>query len=240
MFRNILSRTLGNLHKRNNLNLPHVVDLKINRQICCGVCLRNPRQTSKSNKATSAAIASKYQVITEANSQIIENTAEEIFSEDKYPILSDEFDGINLERGKTGVFEIEDLVDLLQRENSKDIFVVTVPPEIRYVSYICIVSGRSKRHIQALAQFVRKVYKKKCYSNDPIPRVEGKDSDEWMALDLGNIALHIFSDKVRQMYDLETLWAVGPEYDEQIQKKSDVVDVFENYSKYLKDLKPLG
>ncbi|KPJ11942.1 Uncharacterized protein C7orf30 [Papilio machaon] len=157
----------------------------------------------------------------------------------KYPILSDEFDGINLERGKNGVFEIEDLVDLLQRENSKNIFVASVPKEINYVEYICVVSGRSKRHVKALAEFVRKVYKKKCYKSDHIPRIEGKDSDEWMALDLGNIALHIFSDKARVVYDLETLWAVGAEYDEKMTQKSDVVDIFENYSSYLKDLKPL-
>lgn len=87
--------------------------------------------------------------------------------------------------GKNGVFEVEDLVDLLQRENSKDIFVVTVPREIHYVDYLCIVSGRSKRHIQALAEFVKKVYKKKCHKGDYIPRIEGKDSDEWIALDLG-------------------------------------------------------
>ncbi|XP_026757300.1 uncharacterized protein LOC113516986 [Galleria mellonella] len=237
--RNILSRTLVK-YNRNRFILAYANDLKINRQICCGVCLRNPRQIPKPDHVTSPAIANKYQVITEANAQVIENTAEEIHSVDKYPVLSDEFDGINLERGKTGVFDIEELVSLLQRENSKDIFVVTVPQDIRYVSYICIVSGRSKRHIQALAEFVRKVYKKKCNKNDPIPRIEGKGSVEWMALDLGNIALHIFSDTVRQTYDLETLWAVGPEYDEQIRKKSDVVDVFENYSKYLKDLKPLA
>ncbi|XP_047986859.1 mitochondrial assembly of ribosomal large subunit protein 1 isoform X2 [Leguminivora glycinivorella] len=142
--------------------------------------------------------------------------------------------------GKTGVFEIEDLVSLLQRENSKDIFVATVPQSINYVDYICVVSARSKRHILALAEFVRKVYKKKCYKTDSIPRIEGKDSEEWMALDLGNIALHIFSEKARKVYDLDSLWAVGPEYDEQMNKKHDVADIFQNYSEYLKDLKPLA
>lgn len=88
--------------------------------------------------------------------------------------------------GKTGVFEIVDLVELLQRENSKDIFVVSVPENIRYVDYICIVTARSKRHILALSEFVRKVYKMKCNKTDLIPRIEGKDCDEWMALDLGN------------------------------------------------------
>lgn len=237
MIRNIFSWTLNNAPKQSHKYFADTI--KINRQIHCGLCLRNPRHTSKSNNAPSPAIASKYQVITDANSPVVEHTVDEMYTEEKYPILSDEFDGINLERGKTGVFEIDDLVDLLQRENSKDIFVAAVPQEIRYVDYICIVSGRSKRHIQALAEFVRKVYKKKCNKNDSIPRIEGKDSDQWMALDLGNIALHIFSEKTRKNYDLETLWSVGPEFDEQINKKSDVINVFENYSQYLKDLKPL-
>lgn len=56
----------------------------------------------------------------------------------------------------------------------------------------------------------------------------------------GNIALHIFSEKTRYIYDLETLWSVGPEYDSQINKTSEVVDMLENYSSYLKDLKPLA
>ncbi|XP_026737914.1 uncharacterized protein LOC113501098 [Trichoplusia ni] len=230
-FRALSHRPSSSLLCANNVN--------VNRQIHCGVCLRNPRYTSKTN-STSPALATKYQVITDVNPQIIENTAEETPAEDKYPLLSDEFDGINLERGQNGVFEIEDLVELLQRENSKDIFVATVPESIRYVDYICVVSGRNKRHILALAEFVRRVYKKKCYKSDSIPRIEGKESDEWMALDLGNIALHIFSDKARKVYDLETLWSVGPEYDDQMNKKSDVVDMFENYSDYLKDLKPLS
>ncbi|XP_063839136.1 mitochondrial assembly of ribosomal large subunit protein 1 [Ostrinia nubilalis] len=132
-------------------------------------------------------MASKYEIINEDNSSVIQNTAEEIQSDNPYPILSDEFDGINLKRGVSGVFEIEDLVELLQRENSKDIFVANVPPAINYVEYICIVSGQSKRHVLALAEFVRRVYKKKCFESDPIPRIEGKESNEWMALDLGCI-----------------------------------------------------
>ncbi|XP_022115549.2 uncharacterized protein LOC110993556 [Pieris rapae] len=220
--RNLGHQSFGDLHKLN---------------FNSGVTLKYPRNTS--NK-TSPGIGRKYQLITEKNSPLIGHTVDEINLNNQYPLLSDEFDGINLERGKNGVFEIEDLVELLHRENSRDVFVATVPKHINYVNYICIVTARSKKHIQALAEFVRKVYKRKCSKSDYIPRLEGKDSDQWIALDLGNIALHIFSDKTRKVYDLETLWSVGPEYDEEIHKKSDVVDILENYSSYLKDLKPLA
>ncbi|KAL4715091.1 hypothetical protein ACJJTC_012138 [Scirpophaga incertulas] len=237
MLKNMLTQVLARYPTKHLLR--YADNSKIIRQIQCGVYLRNPRQTSKSNNDTSPAISSKYQVINEKNSQVIENTHDEIHSEYIYPILSDEYDGINLNRGKAGVFDIEDLVELLQRENSKNIFVATVPSEINYVDYMCIVSGQSKRHIHALAEFVKKVYKKKRHDSDPIPRIEGKESNEWVALDLGNIALHIFSDDNRKMYDLETLWAVGPEYDDKTKKK-DVIEILENYSDFLKDLKPLS
>lgn len=56
----------------------------------------------------------------------------------------------------------------------------------------------------------------------------------------GNIALHIFSEKTRKIYDLETLWSVGPEYDGKTDDSTEVIDMLENYSSYLKDLKPLA
>lgn len=87
--------------------------------------------------------------------------------------------------GLNGVFEIEDLVEILRRDNADDIFVCTVPKELKYVDYICIVSGRSYRHRKAMAQFVRKMFKIKRHAGDILPKIEGENSKEWMALDLG-------------------------------------------------------
>lgn len=89
-----------------------------------------------------------------------------------------------------GVFDIEDLVELLHRESSKDIFVASVTKEINYVDYICVVTARSRRHVSALAEFIKKVYKKKRHESDEIPRIEGKKSDEWIAIDLGILMLY--------------------------------------------------
>lgn len=83
------------------------------------------------------------------------------------------------------MYDIEDLVEVLRRENALNIFVVTVPPGLKYVDYICIVSGRSYRHMLAIAQFVRRLYKKKRNSSDIIPKIEGENSKEWIAMDLG-------------------------------------------------------
>lgn len=45
------------------------------------------------------------------------------------------------------MFEIEDLVDVLKKDNAVNLFVCTVPREMKYVDYICIVTGKSHRHM---------------------------------------------------------------------------------------------
>ncbi|XP_011505822.1 PREDICTED: mitochondrial assembly of ribosomal large subunit protein 1 [Ceratosolen solmsi marchali] len=127
---------------------------------------------------------------------------------------TDPYDGINLNRGIHGVFDIEDLVDLLRKDkNNRQIFVALVPHEYNYVDYMVLVTGKSAKHMNALAMYVRKIYKAKKHKNDFIPKIEGKNNSDWIALDLGNIALHIFNYETRLKYDLETLWSVGSNYD---------------------------
>lgn len=148
------------------------------------------------------------------------------------------FKGLNLSRGIFGVFDIEDLVDTLRHQNAEAIFVASVPKDIKYVDYIVIVSGRSQRHMQAMMQFVRRVYKQKHHQNDIVPTTEGANSPDWMAIDLGNIALHIFSRKARLLYDLDSLWAVGPKYDEECNKEEAVSSMLNKHAMYLEGLEP--
>lgn len=54
----------------------------------------------------------------------------------------------------------------------------------------------------------------------------------------GNIALHIFSKEARALYDLDTLWTVGPQYDDQTNKKEPISDMLEKHSIYLSGLEP--
>lgn len=130
---------------------------------------------------------------------------------------------VELKRGTTGVFDVEEVVDLLRDENAKDICVIVVPPELKYVNYMVIVTGRSTRHLRAMAAYIKWVYKRKRSSSDPASvKIEGESTQDWFAIDLGNVAVHLFLEKTRRMYDLETLWTVGVEHDDLSQKN--VVD----------------
>lgn len=104
---------------------------------------------------------------------------------------------------------------------------------------MCIVTARSKRHMNAMAEFIRKVYKMKRNSDDILPKIEGESSNNWIAMDLGNIALHIFEEESRQKYDLESLWSVGREFDKECNKpETTLVEMYEKHSMYLSDLTP--
>lgn len=205
---------------------------------------------------SAGSIANKYQIFRDADATVILDVDEERqlqLQREQQPMTSEDFEepedsktlpsifnGINLERGKTGVYEVEDLVTVLRLNNAENIFVCSVPKEFKYVDYICVVTGMSFRHMRGMAEFVRKIYKMKRNPTDIIPKIEGENSSDWMALDLGNIALHIFSETAREQYDLESLWAVGAKYDRECNKPDEpLVELFERHSVYLSDLKPL-
>ena len=80
-----------------------------------------------------------------------------------------------------------------------------------------------------MASFIKKVYKLKRDETDGVPKIEGKTCTNWMCLDLGNIALHIFSEKARAHYSLETLWTMGEEYENRTRKQETVEDIYEEF-----------
>lgn len=87
--------------------------------------------------------------------------------------------------GVSGVYEVEDLVEVLQKNNASSIFVVTVPANIRYVDYIVIASGKSQKHLMTIVEFVHKLYKKKRRPTDSIPKIINKKPLDWITLDIG-------------------------------------------------------
>uniref|UniRef100_A0A1I8PGQ6 Mitochondrial assembly of ribosomal large subunit protein 1 n=1 Tax=Stomoxys calcitrans TaxID=35570 RepID=A0A1I8PGQ6_STOCA len=189
------------------------------------------------------AMSQKFKVFREEESpeilDVIEERERYQTEDDADDMYDDAYMGLNLKRGIHGVFDVEDLVDVLRRENAEDIFVCSVPKELKYVDYMVVCSGRSYRHMLATAEFVRRVFKIKRQKGDTLPKIEGEKSRDWMAMDLGNITLHIFSPKARETYDLESLWAIGVQFDKEFNKPKDpLVELFEKHSTLLTDIKP--
>ncbi|XP_006880433.1 PREDICTED: mitochondrial assembly of ribosomal large subunit protein 1 [Elephantulus edwardii] len=112
-------------------------------------------------------------------------------------------------------FDIDVLVSLLRQENAKDICVIQVPPEMKYTEYFVIVSGTSTRHLNAMAIYIVKMYKYLKCKSDPHVKIEGKDTDDWLCIDFGNMVIHLMLPETRDVYELEKLWTLCS-YDDQL------------------------
>ncbi|XP_032553548.1 mitochondrial assembly of ribosomal large subunit protein 1 isoform X3 [Chiroxiphia lanceolata] len=112
-------------------------------------------------------------------------------------------------------FNIDFVVALLRQENAKDICVIQPPPEIKYCDYFIIVSGSSTRHLHAMAHYMLKMYKHLKEESDPHTQIEGKETDDWLCIDFGNIVVHFMLPEAREVYELEKLWTLGS-YDDQL------------------------
>ena len=77
-----------------------------------------------------------------------------------------------------------------------------------YTDFIGIVSGRSDRQVDAIAEGVSQVHEgaRACY---PLGQ-EGTGSGRWTLLDFGAFVIHVFYHPVREFYDLESLWIEAP------------------------------
>ena len=69
-----------------------------------------------------------------------------------------------------------------------------------------VASGRSDRHVRALADTVVET----CAQAGVRPiGVEGQKSGEWVLVDLGDVVVHVMLPRVREFYNLEKLWDLG-------------------------------
>uniref|UniRef100_A0A3Q0SBN8 Mitochondrial assembly of ribosomal large subunit protein 1 n=1 Tax=Amphilophus citrinellus TaxID=61819 RepID=A0A3Q0SBN8_AMPCI len=119
------------------------------------------------------------------------------------------------EKRSLETFSLDVLVSLLRQENAVDLCVIKVPEHIKYSEYFIVVSGVSPRHLRAMALYAIKVYKFLKKDGDPNVKIEGKDAEDWMCIDFGNMVVHFMLPETRDVYELEKLWTLRS-YDEQL------------------------
>ena len=66
-----------------------------------------------------------------------------------------------------------------------------------------IASGTSERHVQGIADKVRKALLD--LGERPMS-VTGKDAGEWIIIDYGGLVVHVFYEPTRQYYEFDEFW----------------------------------
>lgn len=69
---------------------------------------------------------------------------------------------------------------------------------------LIVASGRSQRHVGALADHVVRKLKEAGASDI---RVEGLPHCDWVLVDAGDLVVHLFRPEVRSFYAIEKIWS---------------------------------
>jgi ribosome-associated protein len=88
-----------------------------------------------------------------------------------------------------------------------DVSVLDVRHLTTVTDLMIVASGRSDRHVRAIADEVVVKCKKEGYR--PIG-VEGQKVGEWVLVDLGDVVVHVMQPRTREFYNLEKLWDIAP------------------------------
>ncbi|MEC4728720.1 ribosome silencing factor [Shewanella sp. D64] len=108
-----------------------------------------------------------------------------------------------MESAELKLFVIDKVEDL----KAKDVVVLDISERSNLADFMVVCSGTSKTHVRAIAENLVVEAKR---ANLHINGVEGRESSEWVLVDLGDVILHVMQDKTRDYYELEKLWTEKP------------------------------
>jgi ribosome-associated protein len=102
------------------------------------------------------------------------------------------------------------VVDALDNMKAQDVTVLHVADKTSIADAMVIATGTSERHVGSLANEV--VVQAKKAGEQPLG-VEGEMKSDWVLVDLGDVIVHVMTQKARSFYELEKLWSVRPSTD---------------------------
>jgi ribosome-associated protein len=76
-----------------------------------------------------------------------------------------------------------------------------------YADFIGVVSGRSDRQVDAIADGVCAAMAER--GRRPLGR-EGARNGRWVLIDFGDVVVHVFYHPLREVFDIESLWIDAP------------------------------
>lgn len=101
---------------------------------------------------------------------------------------------------------LEDLIlARLDDDKAQDIVHIDLKGKSPMADSMIVASGRSHRHVGALADHVLRALKEAGHGK---ARVEGLPHCDWVLIDAGDVIVHLFRPEVRTFYNIEKIWSV--------------------------------
>jgi ribosome-associated protein len=93
----------------------------------------------------------------------------------------------------------------LDDDKAEEIVTIDLKSRSSLCDAIVVASGRSSRHVAAIAEHLARRLKEAGYGTRP---TNGLAQGDWALIDAGDVIVHIFRPEVRAYYDLEGMWSV--------------------------------
>jgi ribosome-associated protein len=97
----------------------------------------------------------------------------------------------------------------LDDSKAEEMVSINIEGKSALADYMVIASGRSNRHVAAIADHLMRALKDAGVRN---VKVEGLPSADWVLVDADDVIVHVFRPEVRSFYNLEKMW-LAPDLD---------------------------
>jgi len=94
---------------------------------------------------------------------------------------------------------IDAIIDVLDRNKAKDIEIFNLKEKDYIVDYAVIATSLGQKHTPALLDYLKLDLKPR---GETFAQVDD-ESDDWIVIDLGDIMIHIMTEKYREKYHLD-------------------------------------
>jgi len=92
----------------------------------------------------------------------------------------------------------------LDDAKAENVVTIDIKAKSSLGDYMVIASGRSDRHVGAVAEQIQRKLKDEGHRK---ARIEGQAHCDWVIIDIGDIIVHVFRPEVREFYNLEKMWS---------------------------------
>ena len=98
---------------------------------------------------------------------------------------------------------IDVIIECLDDAKAEAIVAVDITGKSSLADHMVVASGRSQRHVGAVADQMITALRDAGYGK---PRIEGLPHCDWVLVDAGDVIVHIFRPEVREFYNIEKMW----------------------------------
>lgn len=103
---------------------------------------------------------------------------------------------------------LAEILASLENDKAEDIVQIDLRGKTAFGDWMVVCSGRSSRQVSAISEKLSDRIKSRFGRT---PRIEGKETGDWVLIDTGDVIVHVFRPEVREFYQLEKMWLPAAE-----------------------------